>query len=65
MTTLSHTEAQFFTMRAASIKLGVPYQKVVKAVNTGIIPSYSFVNKRKLIKLSEAIQIISQSKVMP
>jgi excisionase family DNA binding protein len=53
------------TIKEASSLLGVPYWKLLRAVNRGDVPSYKFFNSRKLVRLSEILAIITASPWLP
>lgn len=50
------------TLKAAAQKLGLPIFKVTRAAKAGIFPSYTLFNRRKLVRLSEVIAAIEQSR---
>ncbi len=49
------------TMQAAAEALGLPTWKVRRAVKAGIVPSYSLVNGRRLVRVSEVLDVVSAS----
>jgi len=52
----------FITLEEAAAQLGLTYIKLQRAARTGIIPTYSFQNGRKLVRLSEVIAVIEASR---
>lgn len=52
----------FITIREVSQRLSLPVFKIRRAVKLGTIPSYRIGNKRALIRLSEAVAAIEQSR---
>ena len=49
------------TMQVAAEALGLPTWKIRRAVKAGLIPSYSLLNGRRLVRLSEIIAVVSAS----
>jgi len=49
------------TFRAASEELNIPYFKIQRAARSGIIPTYSLLNSRKYVKLSDILKAMSPS----
>lgn len=49
------------TFRAASEALNIPYFKVQRAARSGLIPTYSILNSRKYVKLSDILKAMSPS----
>jgi hypothetical protein len=50
------------TMKEASDLSGIPYWKIQRAVRRGILPSYSFFNDRKLVRVSDIETLIERSR---
>ena len=50
----------FFTIKEAATLLRIPYWKLNRAVNQGLIPSHSMLNQRKYLKLSEVENCMAQ-----
>lgn len=53
---------KLLTIRQAADELGLPYWKVNRAVQAGLVPSYSLFNTRKLVRISELLQAIKNQK---
>jgi hypothetical protein len=53
---------QLITLKAAADALGLPTWKLSRAAQQGTIPTYSILNSRKLVKLSEVVAIIEASR---
>lgn len=51
------------TLRRAAEVLGLPEFKIVRAARAGLIPTYRFFNSRRLVRLSEVIAVIENSRV--
>lgn len=49
---------KLLTVKEAAKQLGVPYWKLNRAVQQRLIPSYSLLNRRKLVRLSEILNSI-------
>lgn len=47
------------TFRDAAAALRIPYFKVQRAAQAGIIPTYSILNSRKYVKLSDILNLMS------
>lgn len=52
---------QLYTYRDAAKRLGIPYFKIQRAARLGIIPTYSILNSRKYVKLSDILKAMSRS----
>lgn len=52
----------FITLKEAAAKLGLKYVRLQRAARDGLIPTYSFQNRRKLVRLSEVIAVIEASR---
>lgn len=66
MKALNSTEADsqtvdFVTVKVAADTLKLPSWKLRRAVKAGVIPCYTFFNKRRLVRISEIIQIIERT----
>lgn len=46
---------RLYTIKGAAEALGLHYWKLLRAVNRGDIKSYSLLNSRKLVRLSEIV----------
>ncbi|MGO9060131.1 MAG: hypothetical protein ACLQU2_22535 [Candidatus Binataceae bacterium] len=42
-----------YTIKEAAALLGLPTWKLQRAVGKGLVPSYTFLNRRKLVRLTE------------
>lgn len=51
----------FYTIKDVAAWLNLPVFKIRRAVKAGAIPSYTFGNKRKLLRLSEVVAEIESS----
>ena len=49
---------KFVTVKEAALQLGLPYWKLNRAVNSQLVPSYTFFNKRRLVLISEVMNVI-------
>lgn len=49
-------------LKAAAEVIGVPTWKLSRAAKQGVIPTYSVLNSRRLVKLSEVVAIIEASR---
>jgi hypothetical protein len=49
-------------VKAAAAALGLPTWKLSRAAKRGIFPTYSLLNSRRLVKLSEVIVAIEASR---
>ncbi len=49
---------KLLTLKAAAERLGLPYWKLNRAAQQGMIPSYSLFNSRKLVRISDILQAI-------
>jgi excisionase family DNA binding protein len=54
---------KLITIKEAAYTLGLPYWKLQRAVKAGKLPSYRFINSRRLVRLSEIEASIQQSAV--
>lgn len=52
---------RLFTYKDAATKLNVPYFKIQRAARSGIIPTYSILNSRKYVKLSDILKAMLPS----
>ena len=48
----------FLTIKQASAQLGVHYWLLLRLVNSGCVPTYSFGNSKKRIRVSEVIAAV-------
>lgn len=48
----------FLTIKQASAQLGVHYWLLLRMVNSGGVPTYSFGNSKKRIRLTEVIAVV-------
>ena len=53
---------RFITIREAAAQIGVHKWKLNRAVNQGLVPSYRFCNKRRLVRVSEVLATIEKSR---
>jgi hypothetical protein len=51
----------FLTYQAAADVLDLPLFKIRRAAKAGLFPTYSLLNKRKLVRLSEIVTAIERS----
>ena len=56
---------QLLTLKAAAEKLGLPLFKLRRAAASGLIPTYSLLNGRKLVRVSEVIAVVERSRSGP
>ena len=52
----------FITLHEAATQLGLKYVRLQRAARAGLIPTYSFQNRRNLVRLSEVIAVIEASR---
>lgn len=52
---------KLLTIKQASTLCGIPYWKLLRAVNAGSIPSYTLLNTKRYLKLSDIERAIQQS----
>ena len=57
-----HDVETFITLHEAAAKLGLKYVRLQRAARDGLIPTYSFHNRRKLVRLSEVVAVIEASR---
>ncbi len=50
------------TLKVAAESLGLPYFKIQRAVQSGFIPTYYVYNSRRLVRLSEVVEVINASR---
>ena len=50
---------KLLTMGEAANQLGLPCWKIRRAVKAGFLPHYSVLNKRKLVRISEILNVIT------
>lgn len=53
----------FLTIKQAAGRLNLPYWKLQRAIKSGEIPSYAPFNKRRLVRLSEIVAHIEDTKI--
>ncbi|MFD2648233.1 hypothetical protein ACFSX5_10565 [Devosia albogilva] len=53
----------FITLKQAAACLGLPYFKIQRAARQRIIPTYRVYNSRRLVRLSEVVALINDSRV--
>jgi hypothetical protein len=51
-----------FTIHEAAAALGLHTWKLRRAVKVGLVPSYSLLNNRRLVRLSEVVAVIEASR---
>jgi excisionase family DNA binding protein len=51
----------FLTIQEAASLLNLPVFKLRRAVKSGVVPSYTFANRRRLVRLPEIVAVIEQS----
>jgi predicted site-specific integrase-resolvase len=56
------SDAQFATISDAADREGIPRWKLREAVRRGLLPSYQFLNGRRLVRISEVLQLIENSR---
>lgn len=62
MTTSSNYSGDaLLTIKQAASILGIPYFKVQRAAKAGLIPTYSLLNSRKYVKLSDIQKVMASS----
>jgi hypothetical protein len=44
---------RLYTFRAAAEALGLPYYKIQRAAKAGLVPTYSLLNGRRYLKLTD------------
>lgn len=49
---------KLLSIKDAAKQLGIPYWKLNNAANANLIPSYSVLNNRKLVRISEILNAI-------
>lgn len=65
MTPIAKTATEvepLLTLKAAAEKTGLPVFKIRRAAKLGIFPTYTLLNKRRLVRLSEVINAIERSR---
>jgi hypothetical protein len=60
--TSSTEPEQLLTLVAAAERLGLPTFKIRRAAKRGLFPTYSILNGRKLVRLSEVVAAIERSR---
>lgn len=51
------------TVKAAAQRLEIPTWKLQRAVKRGLIPHYTILNKRKLVRMDDIFAFIERSRV--
>lgn len=51
-----------FTIYEAAVALGLHTWKLRRAIKAGLLPSYTLLNSRRLVRLSEVIAVIEASR---
>ena len=51
---------RLYTIKDAAELLGLRYWKLLRAVNRGDIKSYTLLNSRKMVRLSEIISVMEE-----
>jgi excisionase family DNA binding protein len=46
-------EPFYLTLKEAAIRLGLPYWKLLRACNAGLIPTYKVLNSKRYVRLDE------------
>jgi hypothetical protein len=59
---MANEEEPFLTLKAAAIKLGLPYHKIQRAAKRGLIPTYRLLDDRPLMRVSEIVAVIETSR---
>jgi hypothetical protein len=57
-----NTAERLITVKAAAEALGLPTWKLSRAAQRGLIPTYSVLNSRRLVKLSEVLAAVEASR---
>ena len=57
----SYDLEQMRTFRSASEAMNIPYFKIQRAARAGLIPTYSILNSRKYVKISDILKAMSSS----
>ncbi len=50
-------------IKVAAAQLGLHYWKLERAVKAGLVPSYTLLNSRKLVRPTEVLAVIEASRV--
>ncbi len=59
ITTASLTAPEpFVTMKHVAAAIGIPYYKIVRAVNAGLVPHHTLFDGKKYLRLSEVLASI-------
>ncbi len=59
---LSRPAEPLLTIGQAAEALGLPRWKVARAVKNGLLPSYTLLNSRKLVRASELVAVIESTR---
>ena len=52
----------FVTLDDAAQKLNLPSWKLRRAIKAGLVPNYTLLNSRRLVRLSEVVAVIEASR---
>jgi predicted site-specific integrase-resolvase len=53
---LSVPPEKLLTLKQAQQELGIPYYKLLRAANAGLIPTYSLLNNKKYVRASDILK---------
>jgi hypothetical protein len=56
-----HTTEPLLTFRQAAALLGIPYWKIQRAAQIGLVPTTTFLNSRRYVRFSEIELILGRS----
>lgn len=56
-----HVREKLRTLKEAAAELGLQYFKLQRAARQGLFPTYTLLNGRRLVRLSEIIAVIERS----
>jgi|LGOV01.1.fsa_nt_gb excisionase family DNA binding protein len=56
------TDTEFVTVPNMANRLGIKYHALLRAVNTGLVPSYKPFGDRRLVKPAEVIAFIERTR---
>jgi hypothetical protein len=59
---LSRPVEQLRNVKQAAAEIGIPYFKLARAVKAGLVPSYTICNSRRLVRVSEILEVIEASR---
>jgi hypothetical protein len=60
----SNTPEKLHTIKEAAGYLNLPYWKLQRAVKADLVRSYTLLNSRRLVRLSEVVQFIESSRLV-